>query len=416
MPENPVVSVCICSYNHARFLPQTIDSVLSQTFQDFELIIIDDGSSDNSHAILTDYQKRYPEKIHYQWHEGHANRGISASCNIALGRARGQYFAWLGSDDYWFPEKLAKQVRFLTEHPEVGMVYSSAQTLDVAGNLLPVFGAQESITVDAWRSFVVSNPVCASTAMIVHKAFEEVGTFDERLVFSDWELWIRLAAKFPIGFMPEPLAAYRVHGQNISISSKKAATILEHHLAVIETVTAQLPQIDNQLKNQALANVYRRAGLDYFASGVIEEGCRNLSRAAQYLGTPLPAKSDSELITTVVNYAIHMFQATGSDTQQSIHFLQRVFANIAPHLRRQAVAQFHVTNAFISYNQGHYSKVRYCVLRAIISNPRGASSRGVLSIAADAFLGLRIASGLRHLTRMLVSNRPHRRTPVQHSW
>src|SRR5512136_490019 len=111
MYKKQLVSVCITSYNHARYLPQTIDSVLAQTWQNLEIIIVDDGSADNSHELLLDYQQQHPDKIRYYWHAGHANRGISASCNLALEKAQGEYFAWLGSDDYWLPHKLARQLQ-----------------------------------------------------------------------------------------------------------------------------------------------------------------------------------------------------------------------------------------------------------------------------------------------------------------
>jgi glycosyltransferase involved in cell wall biosynthesis len=399
MSNNPVVSVYISSYNHARYLPQTIDSVLSQSFQDFELLILDDGSTDNSHAVLSDYQQRYPDKIHYFWHEGHANRGISYSCNLALARARGTYFTWLGSDDYWLPNKLAIQVKFMQEHPGVGLSYTSAHTLSATGELFPALGAQGYVSTEAWRQFVIANPIIASTAMVARHCFDEVGTFDENLVFSDWELWIRLTAKYAVAFLPEPLAAYRVHGQNISISNKKAASILAHNLAVIETATRELSCIDEGLKLQSLANVYLRAGLDYFANEQLTEAKGSWAQAAQYLNSALPCESEETLVGTVSAYAIHILHAGGWSETQCEQFIHRVCLNAAPQLEKPTLAQYHVTEAFMNHAQNQRAEVRRHVAQAIKHSPRWALDRGVQSISIDALAGPDAAHRLRSTAR-----------------
>ncbi|HTP10654.1 MAG TPA: glycosyltransferase [Anaerolineae bacterium] len=400
MSENFAVTVYISSYNHARYLPQTIDSVLTQSFQDFELLILDDGSSDNSHEVLSDYQRRYPDKIRYMWHEGHANRGISYSCNIALTKARGTYFTWLGSDDYWLPEKLAIQVKFMDEHPKVGLSYTAAHTISAAGELFPAIGAQGYVSSDAWRQFIIANPIIASTAMVARHCFDVVGVFAEDLVFSDWELWIRLAAKYDVAFLPEPLAAYRVHGQNISISNKKAATILAHNLAVIETASRELPElIDAELKSKSLANVHLRAGLDYFANGQTEEGKASWAQASQYLNSTLPCASESALVDAISAYAVHILQAGGWPETQCGQFIQTVCRAVAPGLEKQTLAQFHVVEAYMSHDQKRPADVRRHVAQAIKCSPRWALDRGLLSISVDALAGPEISKRLRSTMR-----------------
>jgi len=396
MSDKPTVSICICSYNHARYLPQTIDSVLTQTYQDFELIIVDDGSKDNSHEVLSDYQQRYPDKIRYVWHADHANRGISVSCNLAVSLAQGRLFAWLGSDDYWFPDKLAKQVRFFEQHPEVGMLHTSALTLDANGTLFPVSNVHDSIDPQPLATIVISNPVVASTAMMPTRLFDELGAFDENLVFSDWELWIRIAARYPIGFLAEPSCAYRVHGQNVSISSK-ADIILKHNVAVIDTVAANIPAIDLPLKNRSLANMYLRAGLDGIAGGDIESGRTRLKQAAEFLGTPLPAPSDEALLEAVISHTLYLLAPAGWTEARCEEFLQTVFQNIAPQLTASALAKYHVTQAFIHHAQGERAEVRRHVMRAIRLKPGVARNRGVVSIGVQALLGPRVITRLRHV-------------------
>jgi glycosyltransferase involved in cell wall biosynthesis len=388
MTDTPAVTVYISSYNHARYLPQTIDSVLAQSFQDFELIILDDGSSDNSHEVLSGYQHRYPAKIRYLWHEGHANRGISYSCNVALRQARGTYFTWLGSDDYWLPEKLAIQVKFMDEHPRVGLSYTAAHTMNAAGELFPAVGAQGYVASDAWRQFIIANPIIASTAMVARRCFDVVGVFDEELVFSDWELWIRLAAKYDVAFLPQPLAAYRVHGQNVSISNTKAATILAHNLAVIETASRELPNlIDEDLKHKSLANVYLRAGLDYFANDQQADAVDSWQQAARYLGSPLPCSPERALGEAIAAYAVHILQAGGRTEAQCLAFIQTVCRTAAPSLEKQTLAQYHIMQAFMSHDQQRAADVRRHVAHAIKYQPRQSLNRGLQSITVQAVIG-----------------------------
>ena len=396
MSDKPTVTVCICSYNHARYLPQTIDSVLTQTYQDFELIIVDDGSKDNSHEVLSDYKQRYPDKLRYVWHADHANRGISASCNLAVSLARGAFFAWLGSDDYWFPEKLAKQVSFFEQHPEVGMLHTSALTLDANGTLFPVSNVHDALDPQPLAAMVISNPVVASTAMWPTRLFTERGAFDEQLVFSDWELWIRIAARYPIGFLAEPLCAYRVHGQNVSISSK-ADIILKHNVAVIDTVAANIPAIDPALKNRSLANMYLRAGLDAMAGNDLELGRARLKQAAEFLGMPRPAPTDAALIEAVVSHTLYLLAPAGWTEARCEAFLRTVFENIAPALTAAAVAQYHVTQAFIQHAQGQRAAVRRHVGRALRLQPGVARNRGLVSIGVQAVIGPQAAAWLKGL-------------------
>src|SRR5947208_8738167 len=101
----PIVSVCIASYNHAHYLPAALDSILSQTLQDFEVVVVDDGSSDQSLLILQDYAAR-DRRIRVFTHPGHSNRGIAASWNLAFEQSTGQFLTWIGSDDAIYPENL----------------------------------------------------------------------------------------------------------------------------------------------------------------------------------------------------------------------------------------------------------------------------------------------------------------------
>src|SRR5215467_13265615 len=126
MSRIPMVSAIIIFLNAEKFLSEAIDSVLGQTFHDWELLLVDDGSTDGGSAIARRYSQKYPVRVQYLEHPSHTNRGMSASRNLGIKHARGEYIAFLDADDVWLPHKLSEQVALLEAHPDVGMTYGHA--------------------------------------------------------------------------------------------------------------------------------------------------------------------------------------------------------------------------------------------------------------------------------------------------
>ena len=122
----PRVSVITIFFNGETYLAEAIESVISQTFEDWEFLLVDDGSSDASTEIAKQYVSRYPGRSDYLEHPQHANRGMSATRNLGISHARGEYIAFIDSDDVWMTSKLAEQVAILDEHPDVGLVCGTA--------------------------------------------------------------------------------------------------------------------------------------------------------------------------------------------------------------------------------------------------------------------------------------------------
>lgn len=127
MKSEPLVSVVVIFLNAGKFLQDAIESVLSQTFTNWELLLVDDGSTDTSTAIALEYVRQNPDQIHYLEHFGHRNRGMSASRNLGISRAKGRYIALLDADDVWLQRKLEEQVAVLDSHPGAAMVYGPGQ-------------------------------------------------------------------------------------------------------------------------------------------------------------------------------------------------------------------------------------------------------------------------------------------------
>src|ERR687898_692015 len=123
----PLVSVIIIFLDAQRFIREAIESVFGQTYSNWELLLVDDGSTDAGTDIALHYAGRYPQKVRYLEHPGHQNRGMSASRNLGIRHARGEYVAFLDADDVWLARNLEQQVTTLGAHPEAGMVYGNTQ-------------------------------------------------------------------------------------------------------------------------------------------------------------------------------------------------------------------------------------------------------------------------------------------------
>lgn len=215
----PRVTVVIPTYNRAQFIAEAIQSVLEQTFRDFELIVVDDGSTDDTAAVVsrfTDPRLRYI----YQ-----TNQERSAARNHGLRLARGEYVAFLDSDDVWLPAKLEHQVALLDARPAMGLVYTGAYIFEGQCTFMEQRPRCRGEVLKAL--LMEDNVVCgsASTALVRRACFDSVGSFDENLrACEDWDMWLRLAAGgYEFDFVPQPLARCRVHGTNTQKDAEKMA-------------------------------------------------------------------------------------------------------------------------------------------------------------------------------------------------
>ncbi|MGL5875333.1 MAG: glycosyltransferase family 2 protein [Xenococcaceae cyanobacterium] len=217
MNNKPKVSVIIPTYNAMSYLPSAIESVLKQTFSNFELIIVDDGSTDRTvewTSELTDSRIKVILQDNY---------GSARARNQGIAIADGEYIALLDADDLWESTKLEKQVRFLDENPEIGIVDTWTLLIDDSGQSTGKVVVSKA-NRDVWQQLVQFQPVCAcdSTPLIRRQCFETVGLFDENLLFlEDLDLWIRLAERFKFDAIKEPLVRYRQHSGSKSTNCRE---------------------------------------------------------------------------------------------------------------------------------------------------------------------------------------------------
>src|SRR3989441_12330 len=206
--EPPRVSVVIPVYNGERYLADAIQSVLDQTYQNFEVIVVDDGSTDESAEVA----QRFGEAIRYV-HQ--ANGGVCKARNTGIAAAQGGYVAFLDQDDLWLPDKLATQVAYLDGHPEVGAVYCQCQVIGHA-ELRSNLYYSEPVKDDVIG--IMRGPYLLMTsAMFRGDVLRKIGGFDEALIgagYEDGDLTIRVTEVAPIAFLSQVLAVYRVHSTN----------------------------------------------------------------------------------------------------------------------------------------------------------------------------------------------------------
>ncbi|MFC3675454.1 glycosyltransferase family 2 protein [Ferrovibrio xuzhouensis] len=212
----PRVSVIMPSYNHARYIGAAIESVLAQTMADFELIIVDDGSADNSREVIAGYTDPRITFLPFE-----KNRGAYTAINDAMKLARGEFVAHLNSDDRFLPDKLERQIAFLETHPDIGICFSTVEIIDgedrpVTDNEYSQIFAPRNGNRHAWlRYLFTQNCLCHPTMLARRSVLERAGPYDDRYrQMADLDLWIRIAMFTGIHVLEQPTLQFRDHGLN----------------------------------------------------------------------------------------------------------------------------------------------------------------------------------------------------------
>lgn len=246
----PLVSVVIPAFNAEKTIEETIQSVLNQTFSDFELIVVNDGSTDRTLETINQIKDPRIKIFSYP------NSGcVAISRNRGFTHASGEYIAFLDADDLWKPEKIEAQVAALKVNPQAAVAYSWVDRIDDNNQFLQK-GSRVNINGKVYAELLVSNFLDnGSNPLIRKEAFQEIKGFDETLLHAeDQDLYIRLAARYDFVVVPHPHILYRV-----SANSKSANVIrMEGHvLKVIDQAFKQAPESLQHLKKESLSQLYR---------------------------------------------------------------------------------------------------------------------------------------------------------------
>ncbi len=348
----PAVTVILTSFNHGRFIGPAIDSVLSQSFGDFELIVHDDNSSDESWDIIQSYRDPRVHPVRNQ--ENRRQKPINTV--LRSGQVRGELIAIHHSDDLWLPTKLEQQVSALASRHELGAVFTQAEPIDEHGlplasgdhNYSAVF-EQNNQPRHAWlRQFLTKgNGLCHPSALIRRSTYERLGLYNESLFqLADFEMWIRLCARFDIHVVQEKLTRFRVLAAETNMSGDRpdarSRLALEWPLALKAFTEIQ----DVQLLQMAFPEVGALQDLTrddvplVFALAVLAVGTQPTARmfALSLLQSALADRSRHEDIRQRFGYDMHrLFRDTGDlDVLNDILLRERL--NLV-HAREETIHQ-----------------------------------------------------------------------------
>lgn len=254
------ITALIPTYNCERYICETVDSVLAQTYPAHEVIVVDDGSTDQTQAVLT----RYGPRIKYI---RQANAGPPAARNTGIAQATGDFIALLDSDDLWVPEKLQRQVDYLESHSACGLIYTDMKTFDESGIIEESVKVSRNLTLPSGHIFpqMFAETLFQTSAVLIRKAcIDAVGPFDTSLrMGDDYELFLRISRHYELGYVDEPLVLYRQHpGQGTRTWGKQLQQGVPWEFLVLKKIVDAYPAMITELGR---ARVHHRLSQPYFA-------------------------------------------------------------------------------------------------------------------------------------------------------
>ncbi len=255
-----LVSIITPTYNREAFLPAAIESVLAQSYKNFEFIIVDDGSEDNSRSLIESYAEK-DSRIKYLYQQ---NQRQSVARNYALSIAKGDFICFLDSDNYWPTDKLEKSLKAFGEYPEADIVYGDCITIDENGNELHRNNMRRYSGRIAGL-LLKDNFISMNTTMTRRKCFEEMGGMSgKRRVADDYDLWLKFSARYRFQYIPEFLAYYRV--MENQISSNKKLRFETNESIILDFLTNYPDAVSEQEKKAGLSAFYTRKARHYAGS------------------------------------------------------------------------------------------------------------------------------------------------------
>jgi glycosyltransferase involved in cell wall biosynthesis len=397
----PTVSVIIPAYNQAKFLRDAIESVVCQTYQDYEIIVVDDGSTDDTALIVAQYAKR----IHYIFQE---NRGLAGARNTGIRNAQGQYIALLDSDDMWMPDFLMKMMALVVKDPGAIVYYCSAQYCDAEGHELPQIIVCDQIPVETmYESLAVANFIIPSTVVMLKSAILDIGLFDPSFrACEDWDLWLRIAPIGHFSCIRDCLIKYRLHGSSLSADpgkmQKAVRAVIEKHFGTEDDESGNWPR----LKRLAYGGVYR-----YHAwTSVLRQN--NWDACAVFLGKALQA---NPVISTEINFFYDLamgsqplgFRGTPQnlDLKTNAILIEKMLSQVFTDskcsnnrlLRVQTYGTAYFALGLVAYNTGNFSLCRHFLFSALRFRPDLIGDMRVSGNILKSFLGPKMLNWLRKI-------------------
>lgn len=253
------ISIITPTYNREKFLPAAIDSVLGQTYQNFELIIVDDGAVDNTRALVMSYANK-DSRIKYLYQQ---NQGQSVARNYGLSIAKGEFICFLDSDNYWPLDKLEKSLKAFEQYPDADVIYGDCITIDEQGREMHRDNMHR-YSGNIAALLLKDNFVSMNTTMTRRKCFDEMGGMSgTRKVADDYDLWLKFSARYHFQHIPEFLAYYRV--MENQISSNKKLRFDTNEQIILDFIKAYPDVLSDKEKKEGVCAFYCRRARHYAA-------------------------------------------------------------------------------------------------------------------------------------------------------
>ena len=394
----PHVSVIIPAYNQAQYLGDAIQSVLDQSYNDYEIIVIDDGSTDNTREVVA----HFGDQVRYIWQE---NQGLGGARNIGIRAARGEFIGLLDSDDQWLPAFLETMISLTTRYPETAVYYCGVHCIDVDGRDLPQVTRAPIVVTPGnrnamYQTLLRANFLIPSTVVMRRSVVIAVGMFEQTLRSihgcEDWDLWLRIAPEYDFVGTSAHLVRYRLHGNSLSTDptgmQRAVRTVIDKHFGPDDGLQSTW----SGDKQRAYGGVYRYHALtsvqrqkDWQAGGPY---LRQALQADPTLATNLTLFYDLALGAQPQG---HRGTSLQLNLENNAAHISRLLTNVfdspvdsqLQSLRRLTYGTAYYALGLVAYNTGQISLARRFLFRALRLRPELWRDRLVVGNLAKSFVG-----------------------------
>jgi len=323
----PKVSIIMPVLNGEKYLVEALESILAQTYKNYELVAVDDGSTDRTCELL----HQYHDKLELRYVRHPACKGIAVSVNDGIRNSTGEYITFLDHDDVWFPDMLETQVESLHGKAGVGMVHSDFQTIDATGNIIEESVARcrdrKRPSGEVFRELFNDSFIAASSVLIRKECFDRLGGFDETLHWGDYHLWLRIARHYKINYVPKVLTRYRQHNTQSTRTydgqppDKESVAML-----AIKKLLEQYPEIRQELGERAIRRRMAMLYFDMAYSWLWKGAGRNARVCLAQAIRRWPTKSDY-----YITYALSLLPPSGARAmRRTWHRMRGLFLGYRP--------------------------------------------------------------------------------------
>lgn len=395
---SPLVSVVIPAYNHGAYLEDTIASALAQSWRDFEIVVVDDGSSDNTREVVASFG----DAVRYVWQQ---NRGMAGARNTGIREARGEIISFLDDDDLWKPSHLSQALAALHGRPAAAACHTGWQIIDSAGVRLPQLSTRTVPPEQLCDALLDGGffPPCSVT--VRRFCFERLGMFDENLQgYADWDMWLRVSGVYPFLGIPMVSVFYRVHGGGLSSNIDHMFTdsmkAVGKHFGPLEGDPATWPRE----RRRGYAMAYLNAALAYFQRDDLDHGRSYLATAfrlyphmAERVDVFYEMACGDQPRGWRGDFATHRVERSQDLLLENLAY---VFDSDGATVEMQAVRDLAYANAYfalglLAYGTGEMGRSRSMMLRAVSYKPSLALDPQVSTRVAKSLLGAELLGTLK---------------------